>query len=118
MGFNDDLIIYLAEVFFRELIYDSFFDLAEDCGPPLEQSVCDNALILLAALRQTSIETGLSRSSLDESLAIIFGNGTTIGQVCSYARGLEAGTVEDLPGFCCLDAPYETQNWGEKVRRS
>lgn len=37
----------------------------------------------------------------------------TIGQVCSYARGLELQTVDAIPGFCCLDAPYEADDWGE-----
>jgi len=52
---------------------------------------------------------------LDESIAFLFGNGTTIGQVCSYAKGLESKKVETIPGFCCLDAPYEAQDWGQTV---
>jgi len=26
--------------------------------------------------------------------------------------------VDDVPGFCCLDAPYEAQDWGETVSNS
>lgn len=36
-------------------------------------------------------------------------------KVCAYSRGLEQETVDDLPGFCCLDAPYENTDWGEAV---
>ena len=53
----------------------------------------------------------------DSSIALVFGNKTTIGQVCSFAQGLTSGTVTQIPGFCCLDAPYEINGaeWGEKV---
>ena len=49
----------------------------------------------------------------DDSIALLFGNGTTIGQVCSYSKGLEEEVVENVPGFCCMDAPYEANDWGE-----
>ena len=68
-----------------------------------------------------TIQEGLSNEDLgsssffDESIALLFGNKTTIGQVCAYSRGLELETVESNPGFCCLDAPYEAQEWGETV---
>ena len=52
----------------------------------------------------------------DDSIALLFGNGTTIGQVCSYSTGLEEEVVEDVPGFCCMDAPYVANDWGEVVR--
>ncbi|KAL3786294.1 hypothetical protein ACHAW5_001907 [Stephanodiscus triporus] len=57
---------------------------------------------------------GLDITSLDTSIALIFGNKTTIGQVCSFVKGLKEKTVEDVPGFCCLDAPYSSSDWGEK----
>jgi hypothetical protein len=57
-----------------------------------------------------------TRSSLDASVAAIFGEKTSIGQVCSYAQGLKDGNVTTVPGFCCLDAPYEADYWGELVR--
>jgi hypothetical protein len=54
---------------------------------------------------------------LDTSIALVFGNKTTIGQVCSFAKGLKSKTVTNIPGFCCLDAPYQSkiEEWGEKV---
>jgi hypothetical protein len=57
-----------------------------------------------------------TRSFLDASIAAIFGEKTSIGQVCSYAQGLKDGNVTTVPGFCCLDAPYEADYWGELVR--
>jgi hypothetical protein len=53
----------------------------------------------------------------DSSIALVFGNKTTIGQVCSFAKGLKSKTVTNIPGFCCLDAPYQSkiEEWGEKV---
>jgi len=57
-----------------------------------------------------------TRSSLDASIAAIFGEKTSIGQVCSFAQGLKDKTVTNVPGFCCLDAPYEADYWGELVR--
>ena len=57
-----------------------------------------------------------TRSSLDASIAAIFGEKTSIGQVCSYAQGLKDGNVTTVSGFCCLDAPYEADYWGELVR--
>ena len=54
----------------------------------------------------------------DSSIALVFGNKTTIGQVCAFAKGLKSGKVKTIPGFCCLDAPYQStiEGWGEKVR--
>ena len=71
------------------------------------------------------VSKGKDRSALDTSIALLFGNETSIGQICSYAKGLKDGKVDNLPGFCCLDAPYEDPppdhhqsggNWGELVR--
>ena len=55
--------------------------------------------------------------NFDASIALVFGNKTTIGQVCSFANGLKSNTVTNIPGFCCLDAPYQSklEYWGEKV---
>ena len=69
----------------------------------------------LVLVKEDLFDNGLDRTSLDASIALIFGNKTTIGQVCAYAKGLEENLVEDVPGFCCLDAPYESKDWGEKV---
>lgn len=90
----------------------------EDCDEPLEEEDCEKKLENLYPIRDDFIARGLGRGSLDESRDLIFGAGTTPGQVCAFARGLEDGFVEDVPGFCCLDAPYEAYpDWGEQVRR-
>ena len=58
-----------------------------------------------------------SMDIFDIAIALVFGNKTTIGQVCSFAKGLASKTVTNIPGFCCLDAPYQSkvEEWGEKV---
>ena len=58
-----------------------------------------------------------SLDSLDISIALVFGDKTTIGQVCSFAKGLTSNIVSSIPGFCCLDAPYESkvEEWGQQV---
>lgn len=65
-------------------------------------------------------DTGLSMDSIDKSISLVFGDKTTIGQVCAYSKGLTSTNkiVVDIPGFCCLDAPYKARDeeWGEKVR--
>lgn len=61
----------------------------------------------------------IAMEHIDSSIALMYGNKTTIGQVCAFAQGLTSGTVTQIPGFCCLDAPYQSKNneeWGEKVR--
>jgi len=48
----------------------------------------------------------------DRAIELVFGKKTTIGQICAHAKDAD----EDDPkvaGFCCLDAPYESVNWGE-----
>ena len=66
---------------------------------------------------QLKIQFRLNKNIFDTSIALVFGNKTTIGQVCSFAKGLMSKTVTNIPGFCCLDAPYQTkiEEWGEKV---
>lgn len=159
-----------------------------------QKEVCKKEKEKLQTLKDDLFEFGLERSSLDASVALFFGNKTTIGQVCAYANGLEEvikpvdpddwcqggkvsvndanvccssdcmqcgglkpasdgscpsglcctegccnddfqeecetvtsvdcvipseisdRLVDDVPGFCCLDAPYESKDWGEKVR--
>lgn len=79
---------------------------------------CENQLANLMTLQEGLSNQNITSSTFfDESIALLFGNKTTIGQVCSYSRGLESQTVEDTPGFCCLDAPYEAQDWGETVSK-
>ena len=60
---------------------------------------------------------GIAIDTLDTSMALLFGNKTTVGQVCGYSKGLEIdGTALDgVHGFCCGDAPYQNDYWGELV---
>ena len=78
-------------------------------GEPLLSDACKTQLA--AKLRQ-------NMDSFDIPIALVFGNKTTIGQVCSFAKGLTSTIVSSIPGFCCLDAPYQSkaEEWGEKVR--
>ena len=68
---------------------------------------------------KTEIEAQLGHAMdmFDTSIALVFGNKTTIGQICSFSKGLASQTVTDIPGFCCLDAPYQSmgEEWGAKV---
>ncbi len=74
---------------------------------------------LLSADFKTQVKAQLRNAMdrFDTSIALVFGNKTTIGQVCAFAQGLISNTVTSIPGFCCLDAPYQinTNEWGEKV---
>jgi len=58
-------------------------------------------------------KNGQRVTSLDTSIALVFGNKTTIGQVCSYSQGMDTDEEDALPGYCCMDAPYESDYWGE-----
>lgn len=51
----------------------------------------------------------------DTMSTLMFGKETTIGQMCSYAKALDEDFVTTLPGYCCLDAPYQGNVWGETV---
>ena len=66
---------------------------------------------------QLAAQFRMSMDSFDVPIALVFGNKTTIGQVCSFAKGLTSTIVSSIPGFCCLDAPYQSkvEEWGEKV---
>jgi hypothetical protein len=74
---------------------------------------------LLSEGCKTQLKTQFDKTNdlFDKSIALVFGNKTTIGQVCSFAKGLASNTVTTIPGFCCLDAPYQSkiEEWGEKV---
>jgi len=54
--------------------------------------------------------------SMNNMADLLFGEETTVGQVCAYAGALENDVVTDLPGYCCLDYPIDTKYWGEQVR--
>ena len=48
--------------------------------------------------------------SSDESCQTVNDVGCTIPLV-----EIENPKVDDIPGFCCLDAPYQAKDWGETV---
>lgn len=76
----------------------------------------DNTLKAFAeGVKRSFYDKKVTRTALDDSLALIFGNRTTVGQVCSYASGLKKSNADlsSVPGFCCMDAPYEADYWGE-----
>ena len=77
-------------------------------GEPLLSDGCKTQLIT---------QFRLNMDIFDVAIALVFGNKTTIGQVCSFAKGLASNTETNIPGFCCLDAPYQSkiEEWGEKV---
>jgi hypothetical protein len=67
--------------------------------------------------KQLKTQFNKTNDLFDKAIALVFGEKTTIGQVCSFAKGLASNTVTAIPGFCCLDAPYQSkiEEWGEKV---
>jgi hypothetical protein len=54
---------------------------------------------------------------LDVASALVFGNGTSVGEICSIADAVTANNESTIPGYCCIDAPLASsdQNWGSKV---
>ena len=63
---------------------------------------CSQQLERLEVIRSELSNEGIdSVAVLDESIELLFGNKTTIGQICAYSKGLEEVTVDDIPGFCC-----------------
>ena len=96
------------DVILRNSFIDSNVDAWQSTGDPL---LSDNGK---EQLRRYFF---LNNAILDTSIALVFGNKTTIGQVCSFAKGLKSNAVTNIPGFCCLDAPYQSklEYWGEKV---
>jgi hypothetical protein len=55
---------------------------------------------------------------MDVAASLVFGEKTSVGLVCAYAE--EARTtqqgVDFLPGYCCIDTPFENDPWGTRVR--
>ena len=55
--------------------------------------------------------------TFDRAIELLFGKMTSIGQICTYADNNRDINDPVPPGFCCLEAPYESvNNWGEMVR--
>jgi hypothetical protein len=91
----------------------------EDC-----ELVCDGCRIILDEyLRSgrrkkkelTDTRKWASIQDFDNTISLLFGNGTTPGQVCAYNKALSEKKATDISGFCCLDLPVESVDWGEKV---
>ncbi|KAL3784268.1 hypothetical protein ACHAW5_005992, partial [Stephanodiscus triporus] len=109
---SETLKEWLADRFKERDLFDAQYQYFKKC----KTESCKNYFAELQMQQDDWYDKGLDINSLDTSIALIFGNKTTIGQVCSFVKGLKEKTVEDVPGFCCLDAPYSSSDWGEKVR--
>ena len=103
----------LANIYWIAQLVNDLIERYEDCEDDDDSDIaafCTVMVNFLEGIRDTLIARGLTRDRLDTSVSLLVGNKTTIGQVCSFARGLEDKIVDDLPGFCCLDAPYEVRD--------
>ncbi len=109
---SEDLEEWLADRFQETDLFDAKYKYFKKCSTPF----CKTYFEKLQTQIDDYFKQGLDITSLDTSIALIFGNKTSIGQVCSFVKGLRERTVVDVPGFCCLDAPYKSFDWGEKVR--
>ena len=115
---NPSLRTLLVESYSQEERNNALIEYYDECKDDEDDARADECKKQLEILEkeQADLEMrGLSRLQLDDSIALIFGNKTTIGQACSYSRGLEEDLIDNVPGFCCLDAPYESKDWGEIV---
>jgi hypothetical protein len=52
---------------------------------------------------------------IQRGLELVFGDRPTQGFICGVKEAVVGGA--SLPGYCCLDAPYQRQgdNWGYAV---
>lgn len=105
--FSDDLSSYLERSF-------SILDYLGRKGK-VPKYKDDTLKVFAEGVKSSFYDKKVTRTALDDSLALIFGNRTTVGQVCSYASGLKKSNADlsSVPGFCCMDAPYEADYWGE-----
>lgn len=55
--------------------------------------------------------------SFDQASTLVFGEETSIGLVCKFAEVAKAAAADEdfLPGYCCLDSPFEVDAWGTRV---
>jgi hypothetical protein len=60
-------------------------------------------------------------TSYDDAVQLVFGAKASVGLVCAYAEESQDAVDNNkdlrvLPGFCCLDSPYSSQEfWGTKA---
>eukprot|EP00581_Thalassiosira_minuscula_P005786 CAMPEP_0183744146 /NCGR_PEP_ID=MMETSP0737-20130205/65580_1 /TAXON_ID=385413 /ORGANISM="Thalassiosira miniscula, Strain CCMP1093" /LENGTH=2327 /DNA_ID=CAMNT_0025979781 /DNA_START=237 /DNA_END=7220 /DNA_ORIENTATION=- len=101
---------------------DEDIEFYEECSEDDDEDtagLCKEKLADLQELKDSFVARGLTRDQLDASIALTLGNSTSIGQVCAYSKGLKDDNIDldNIPGFCCLDAPYENtkpfEGWGE-----
>lgn len=60
---------------------------------------------------------GTNGKTLDTAMKYVFGEKIGAGEVCGYSRLITNNNDLGIPGYCCLDAPYENeQRWGAQVR--
>lgn len=116
LSFDDALKTLLVQSYSQEERNNRLIEYHNECKDDEDDGrakECEKQLETLEKEQDNLARDGLSRVQLDDSIAIVFGNGTTVGQICAYAKGLEDNVVNDITGFCCLDAPYESKDWGE-----
>lgn len=83
-----------------------------DCQNPSK----DNPVCLYAEVIEEAILLGADFAKIDTAIELIFGESASVGFVCSIAESVADG--KQIPGRCCLDAPYSKQNettWGQPV---
>jgi hypothetical protein len=62
--------------------------------------------------------TKMRSIDMDVAVSLVFGEKTSVGLVCACAkeaRKTQQG-VDFLPGYCCMDTPFEIDHWGTRVR--
>lgn len=61
-------------------------------------------------------------SDMDTAMELVFGEKPSVGAVCIYAEEARKPADERkedfLPGYCCMDSPFETDPWGYEVSRN
>lgn len=51
----------------------------------------------------------------DDARRVLFGDSTSVGQICSIADAVAENGPDNMPGTCCLDNVKTLENFGEKV---
>lgn len=62
----------------------------------------------------------------DDAKSLLFGESTSVGQICSIAEAVTTNPdtalpellPDNMPGTCCLDKTTTFENFGERVRNS
>jgi hypothetical protein len=93
-----------------ELVFNGFAFLQVGAGNVLGPGARTLFFSGLSAITDLDID-------FDVASALVFGNGTSVGEICSIADAVTANNESTIPGNCCIDAPLASsdQNWGSKV---